>query len=245
MKKLIIIFTTLISLINTNASESLFIQGNEEYINENYEMAISLYDSIISNGFESSELFYNLGNCYYKKQDWANAIWYYEKSLKQNAANENASYNLEITNLKIIDRIEAIPQLFYKIWWKNIINLFSTKTRQILAIICTWAILIVQLLKHVKKIRRGYISTVLNLLTLILFATSYSSYEKTHNKMGAIVFSASVVVNSAPTENSTNLFTLHSGTKVELIDQIGKWINIKIANGNNGWIKESHCKILD
>ena len=63
--------------------------------------------------------------------------------------------------------------------------------------------------------------------------------------MKQLFFSSSVVVNSAPSNNSTNLFTLHSGSKVEIIDQIGNWINIQLVNGNSGWIKESECKILD
>ena len=134
MKKLIIIFITLCSLNNTYANDSLFLQANEEYINEKYEIAISIYDSILSNGFQSGELFYNLGNCYYKKNDWANAIWCYEKSLKIDINNKNAKHNLEIVNQKIVDRIENMPQIFYKIWWKNLINLFSIKTWQIIKV---------------------------------------------------------------------------------------------------------------
>ena len=127
MKRIILALSLLLCLKNT-AKETLFLQANKEYANENYSAAISLYDSITSIGLESSELFYNLGNCYYKNQDWANAIWHYEKSLKLNANNENTSHNLEITNLKIIDRIESIPELFYKRWWKSLISLLTTNT---------------------------------------------------------------------------------------------------------------------
>ena len=100
MKKLIIIFITLCSLNNTHANDSLFLQANEEYINEKYEIAISIYDSILSNGFQSSELFYNLGNCFYKKNDWANAIWYYEKSLKIDINNKKNKLYRELRDLK-------------------------------------------------------------------------------------------------------------------------------------------------
>ena len=206
MKKLIIIFITLCSLNNTHANDSLFLQANEEYINEKYEIAISIYDSILSNGFQSSELFYNLGNCFYKKNDWANAIWYYEKSLKIDINNKNAKHNLEIVNLKIVDRIETMPQIFYKIWWKNLINLFSIKAWQIIAIICTWLIFIFHLLKYFKNFTRKYIANVLYSITLIVFIISYTSNEIIHNQVEAIIFSKSLVVNSAPTDNSTNLF---------------------------------------
>ena len=75
--------TIILLLISTSiiAENSLFEQANKEYENQNYSIAISLYDSILNNGLESGELYYNLGNCYYKNQDWANVIWHYEKSL--------------------------------------------------------------------------------------------------------------------------------------------------------------------
>ena len=81
-------------------------------------------------------------------------------------------------------------------------------------------------------------------LALISFFATYSSYQAKITKKEAIIFTSSIVVNSAPTANSTNLFILHSGSKIEILDTIGEWINIKIANGSSGWIKESGCKIL-
>ena len=145
MKKIIIILSILLNLKFTTAKESLFLQGNEAYANENYSTAISCYDSILSNGIESSELFYNLGNCYYKTQNWANAIWNYEKALKLNPNNQNASYNLELTKIKTIDQIEALPDLFYKKWWDDLVSLSSTKNWQIFAILSIWIILIIQI----------------------------------------------------------------------------------------------------
>ena len=113
--------------IKTNAEITLFEQANREYKNENYSQAINLYNNIITNNMESSEIYYNLGNCYYKQKEWANAIWNYEKSL-QLKKNKKTLQNLELTQLKIIDKIEPIPELFYTRWWKNIVDLFTTKT---------------------------------------------------------------------------------------------------------------------
>ena len=81
-------------------------------------------------------------------------------------------------------------------------------------------------------------------LALISFFATYSSYQAKITKKEAIIFTSSIVVNSAPTANSTNLFILHSGSKIEILDTIGEWINIKIENGSSGWIKKSECKIL-
>ena len=243
MKQLTLILSILFCLKNF-ANESTFKQANEEYNKGNYTKAITLYDSIISNNLESSELYYNLGNCYYKTQDWANTVWHYEKSLKLNPNNLNVIHNLQLTKVKIKDQIEALPKLFYKRWWEDFIYLTTTKIWQILLIISIWVILIHQLIKRIFNYKNIYLSYLLNIILIILLCATYSSNLQ-YNKKEAVIFSKSVIVNSAPTVNSTNLFSLNSGTKIEVIDKIGDWINIKIINGNIGWIKESDCKILN
>lgn len=243
MKRIIFILSIFLSL-ETIAGETIFSKANEEYTNANYLAAISLYDSIISIGLESSELYYNLGNSYYKTQDWANAIWHYEKSLKLNTNNENALYNLEITKLKIIDKIEPLPQIFYETWWKSLIYLFSETTWKILTLIFIWIIFIIILINKSKNHKKKYSTLPFAILALILFCITQSLNHYNNNKTEAIIFSSSLEVNSAPTKNSTILFTIHSGTKIELVDQIGDWINIILENGNSGWIIKSNCKLI-
>ena len=237
MKKITLLLFILLC-IQTFAEQPLFKEGNKEYTNGNYSVAISLYDSILTKSLESSELYYNLGNSYYKTQDWANAIWHYEKSLKLRR-NKKTLQNLKLTRLKIIDRIELIPQLFYKKWWNNLTNIFSVKIWQILTILCIWIVLIISFTNYKKNI------FLASFTTLILLLLTHSSYKKNYNKKEAIIFSSTTTANSAPTNNSTNLFSLHSGTKVEIIDSINDWINVKIVNGDNGWIEKSDCKIID
>jgi len=242
MKRLIFILS-LLFCIQTFAGEQLFLQANKEYVNENYTAAVSLYDSILTKELESSELYYNLGNCHYKAQDWANAIWHYEKSLKLEK-NDKTIQNLELANLKIIDRIEEIPQLFYKKWWSSFISLFNTFSWQLISILIIWLALTIKILSQFTNYKKEYFLSILYSLALISIFATYSSYQKNITKKEAIIFTSSIVVNSAPTTNSTNLFSLHSGSKIEILDTIGEWINIKIANGNSGWIKESGCKVL-
>tara|TARA_B100001250_G_scaffold297206_1_gene258697 strand:- start:33 stop:764 length:732 start_codon:yes stop_codon:yes gene_type:complete len=243
MKKTIFIITILFNL-QTFSENSLFLEANQQYNKQNYKSAILLYDSIIANGLESSELYYNLGNCYYKKEEWANAIWNYEKSLSLKK-NTNTLENLELTKLKITDKIEPIPQLFYKKWWRNTINLVSVNMWQILTLLCIWIILIVQIITRFTTSKHKYSFHFLTILFIILLSISLSSYHENYQKPKAIIFSSSVNVNSAPTEDSKNLFSLHAGTKVRILDNIGDWINIKIEDGKNGWIKKSNCRILE
>ncbi len=242
MKRLIFILS-LLFCIQTFAGEQLFLQANKEYANENYTAAVSLYDSILNKGLESSELYYNLGNCHYKAQDWANAIWNYEKSLKLEK-NDKTIQNLELANLKIIDRIEEIPQLFYKKWWSSFISIFNTFSWQIISILIIWLALTIKILSQFTNYKKEHFLSILYSLLLISIFGTYSSYQANITKKEAIIFTSSIVVNSAPTTNSTNLFTLHSGSKIEILDTIGEWLNIKIENGSNGWIKKSACKVL-
>ena len=242
MKLKTLIITLLVS-ISSFASDQLFEKANKAYNNSDYTSAITLYDSILTIGLESSELYYNLGNCHYKEQDWANAIWHYEKSLKLEK-NDKTIQNLELANLKIIDRIEEIPQLFYIKWWSSFISMFNTFSWQLISILIIWLALLTKILSQFTNIKKDHFLSIFYSLAIISVLTTYSSYQSKITKKEAIIFTSSIVVNSAPTSNSTNLFSLHSGSKIEILDTIGEWINIKITNGNSGWIKKSDCKVL-
>ena len=242
MKKITSLLSILLC-IQTFAGEPLFLEGNKQYTNGDYLAAIALYDSILINQMESSELYYNLGNCYYKTQDWANAIWHYEKSL-QLKKNEKTIQNLELVKLKIIDRIEPLPQLFYKKWWSSLTQLLNTQAWQILALLCISFIFILQLISQFTLAKNRLITKIFSILSVIILLITQTSFHNNSTKKEAIIFSETITVNSAPTNNSVNLFTLHAGSKVEIIDSIGNWINIKIDNGNSGWIIQNSIKEL-
>jgi len=242
MKRITLLLFLCVSL-NAIADQPLFTKANTAYASDSITKAIALYDSILASGRESSELYYNIGNCYYKNKDWANAIWHYEKSV-QLTNNEQAKENLALTKLKIIDRIEAIPQLFYKKWWKSTQGLLSTKHWQYLAILSILLALLFGILNKLlnKNTKKNYIFFLTSALLLLLISSS--SYQNKIEKEEGVIFSSVVMVNSAPTSRSTELFTLHSGTKLEIADRIGDWIHIKISNGNSGWILKDSVKEL-
>jgi hypothetical protein len=242
MKRIIFILS-LFTCTQSFSSEQAFEQGNKQYINENYSAAISLYDSIIKTGMESSELYYNLGNCHYKTNDWANAIWHYEKSLQLNN-NEKTIHNLKLAKIKVIDRIEALPQLFYKKWWNNLTHTLKTQFWQILSLSGIGLIFILQLISQFTSLKSKLITKILSAITVIILLITQTSYHNNFTKKEAIIFSETITVNSAPSSSSTNLFILHTGSKVEITDVIGDWVNIKIANGNSGWIAQNSIKEL-
>ena len=242
MKRITLLLFLCISL-NVIADQTLFIKANTAYTNDSIIKAILLYDSILASGRESSELYYNLGNCYYKNKDWANAIWHYEKSL-QLTNNEQAKENLALTKLKIIDNIKILPQLFYKKWWASTQGLLSTKHWQYLAILSIFLALFLGILNKLlnKNTKKYYIFFLTSSLLLLLISSS--SYQNKIDKKEGIIFSSPAEIYNAPTENPIKLFTLHLGTKIEIIDRDKDWIQIKEANGNSGWVLQNAVKEL-
>jgi uncharacterized membrane protein len=151
---------------------------------------------------------------------------------------------LELAKLKIIDRIEPLPQLFYKKWWNNLIQTLNTQVWQILTLFGVGLIFILQLISQFTSLKSKLITKILSAITVIILLITQTSYHNNFTEKEAIIFSETITVNSAPTSSSTNLFTLHAGSKVEIIDLIGEWINVKIANGNSGWITGNSIKEL-
>ena len=152
MKNFVQIIILLICL-KSFAQENLFEQANDLYANGKYLEAINLYDSILNKKLESSELYYNLGNSYYKLSDWTNAIYYYEKSKKLKNSKETED-NLKLANTKIFDngKIASIPDFIYQKWWKKIQKILNTKNWQHLTIFSVWIFFLLWILdKFFKK----------------------------------------------------------------------------------------------
>ena len=234
MKKIIIIINILAS-VNTLANDSLFLNANKDYANEQYLEAIAKYDSIIINNLESPELYYNLGNCYFKTNEIHKAIYYYEKTLKHNPNYNDAKENLSLCQSKLIDKIDVMPELFYKRIWGEIKNSISFNTWFILTLISIWMMLLFSIYSLFKS-KNNIVEISLLSVSLILFIITISVNKDYVNDRSAIIYTTSTDIMSAPSEKSTKLFTLHIGTKLKINDQIGDWVNINIANGNKGWV---------
>jgi len=240
MKKIIFIICILCS-INIKADDSLFINANKDYANESYSEAIKKYESIINSNLESAELYYNLGNCYYKTEQIHKAIYYYEKTLKYNSDFNDASENILLCQLKLIDKIDSMPELFYKTIFKKIKKSLSFNNWFYLTIIFIWIVFLLSIFRVFKR-RNTFVLTNLFIVALILFFITYSVNTDYTNTRSAIIYASSTNIMSAPSDKSTNLFTLHIGTKINIKDQIGDWLNINISNGKKGWIRLSDIK---
>ena len=240
MNKLSLILVFLISF-NLYGNDSLFVSANSDYANQEYNAAIKKYNLILSSKLESPELYYNLANSFFKINEIHQAIYYYEKALKIKPDFDDAKENLEICNLQLIDKIEEIPELMITSLYNNIINFLSLKNWIYLTLFFIWVSLIIfSYNSFVKKNKKSVLYLVI--FSFFLFFITTKKYNQNINVKEAIIYSSVINVMSAPSEQSTNLFSLHIGTKVKIEDQIENWVNIRIANGKKGWVLIENLK---
>lgn len=247
MKKSLLVFTLLFySLgsfcINEAAAENLLKQANKAYASQDFNRASQLYDSLISLGYFSADVHYNLGNALYKQNRIAEAILHYEKSLKLDPGMDDAVYNLKLANMKTVDKIEPIPDFFIKQWWKSLLNIFHADVWASLTVLFLFSALlgfVVYLFAPVLLFKKSgfYLFICMLILTLFSWILADRQYKYLQKSTEAIVMTPTIHVNSSPTEGSTRLFVLHQGTKVDIEDSSNTWVKIRLPNGNQGWMK--------
>ncbi len=243
----IIVFIPLIML--ADSAKTLFDTANDYYAKGDYEMTISLCDSMIKNNVESAAIYYNLGNAWFKLDDVPKAIYYYEKAKKLEPNNEDINYNLKIANTKIADRIEPVPEFFLKTWWKKLVYSLNEKQWTIVNIgvyiVFLLFLIIFFVAKSISAKKTAFVfSIIFMVLSILSGLIGYNSYKlkTTHNT--AIIFTPTVNVKSAPDEGSSTLFILHQGSKVQLLENTSTWEKIKIANGSEGWVQKDDFEMI-
>ena len=241
MKK-IILFLNIFLCLNLQANDSLFTLASEDYANQDYSLAIDKYQSILSSGTESSELYYNIGNSYYRLNEIHQAIYFYEKSLKINPNFIEAIENLKLGNLLLIDKIEKMPEIFYKIYYENLKNFLSIKWWKITSLILVWTFLFIYLIKTILKRKLKLFQNIVLVLSFLCFLIYQDISNDSLENKEAIIYSQVIDIMSAPSEKANKLFTLHLGTKVKINDKIENWVNISLDNGSKGWVALKHLK---
>jgi len=248
MKKLFFSIVLLFSLVvNAQTSNELFSKANNLYQNGKYSEAIELYTSIEKEELQSDDLFFNLGNCYYKLNKVAPSIYYYEKALKINPIHQDASFNLAFAKRMSIDVIEELPQTFLQRFSSTVIQKLTFETWAIIAVLSSFLVAILFLLYHFAYSSRKklfYFNTsIFALFVLIITAFfSFHNYNTIQKNRAAIIFVDKVEIKNAPSTSSDTVFELHEGTKVVILDELESWQKIKIADGKIGWIYAEDLK---
>jgi tetratricopeptide (TPR) repeat protein len=250
MKKLLFLLLIIAnSLIAQNANE-LFNSANELYKNDKFNEAIELYKKIESNGMVSSDLYYNIGNSYYKLNEVGPSIYYFEKALKLNPLNEDAQNNLIFARRLALDNIQELPKTVFQKFNINYLQKLSYNQWAIVLVGFTFLASLLFLLYYFSETpgRKRFffttssISIIFFVIVLLITINQYSFYQ---NNKEAIVFAEKTEVRNAPTLNSEEVFTLHEGAKVIVLDAIDNWKKIKIADGKLGWIIADEIKLFE
>lgn len=237
---LLFLGSSLFAGLQAQTEQTLFETANEAYKENRYEEAIAAYEQILDKGVEAPDLYYNLGNAYYKQASLGKAILYYEKALKLNPADEDVMFNLEQMHALLTDKISTVPEPFYREWANAFKSTFSIDTWARLAVIFMGIAFVFALLflwakqagaKRMSFIVSGLTFLVAILLTLIAWRTSASTQKE------AIMMAHNSYIKSAPDDNSEDLFILHEGTKVVYLEYFDGWKKIKLSDGMIGWVK--------
>lgn len=256
LKKFLLIAFLLINCNFSFSNENLLQQieaGNKFYSNQEYDNAINSYNAVLNEGFEAPELYYNLGNAFYKKGEIAQAILNYERAKILAPEDEDISYNLQIAQTVIVDKIEIVPEFIMKTWYRLFIDIFSSQTWSLLSIftfISGLSCLLWFLFSSSVAVKKTTF-----LVAVILMITSFTSIiaartqsDRINNRNTAIVFEPSVTVKSSPAVDATDIFVIHEGTKITIRDEFNKgeeeWIEIRLSDGNVGWIKKSAVEVI-
>lgn len=224
--------------------EQAFMQANHYYNESRYDSALVIYKSIIDEGYTSVPLLYNMGNTYFKLKDYPMAILNYEKALKLDPTNEEVKENLSIANALITDKIEPLPVFFLTKIWNNISNQLTANAWAITSLLLL-ALTMLSIFFYIttRKIGVKKATFFTNIIFALLFICAMIiSYQKhtilnTHNE--AIVIVPTITVKSSPSSSGVDLFVLHEGSKVIVMDSERDWDKIKIADGSIGWVPSS------
>ena len=219
-------------------------EADSAYIRGQYQQAIKDYEMLLKQG-ASADLYYNLGNAYYRSENITRAVLNYERALLLSPGDRDVRFNLQIARAKTIDKIVPESEMFFFTWYRSLVNLMSVDAWAWTALIAL-ALLIVLLLVYLfsDRIWLRKVGFFGGFVLLILFALSnlfaWQQKQDLLFRKGAIVISPSVTVKSTPAKNGTDLFILHEGTKVSITDGTMKgWMGIRIADGKEGWIESN------
>ena len=243
-----IIFTLFILNFQSQV-EDVFDEGNILYNKGKYIEAIDKYNSIIMAGKESSELYYNLGNAYYKINNIANSIYYFEKSLLLDPNNKETKNNLVFSQNMTIDRIETVPVNQLTKFISNFTNIFDYSTWIFNAILFEFLSMIVfslYLFSKNSRVKKRYFSfgsifLICFIIFLIVGINSKSNFERNNP---AILFENRISFKSEPNERSEEIFILNEGTKVNVLEKLNEWSQIELLNGSKGWILNSTYQLI-
>jgi len=227
-----------------DSTSVLWEKANEFYVSEEYQEAVSAYEGILESGLESAKLYFNLGNAYYKTGDINNAVLNYERAKILAPHDRDIAFNLSLARQFVVTDIEELPQPFFVRWRNRLLNLYPADAWSKISIgAFIFFLIMLGFFLYSKNIsvRRlsFWIGIVAVLVSGLTFSFAAGQKKKITERNHAIVFCPRVTVKSAPSDTGTDLFLLYEGVKVEISDSLKTWKEIRLSDGNVGWLPDS------
>lgn len=246
------IFALLVLLFVSVANaqhEPLFNNGTEAYNQGDYNKAIASYLGILEQGQHSAELYYNLGNSYYKLNQIAPSIYYYEKALLLKPNDPEIKNNLAYAQNMTLDAIETMPETGVSRIYGSVVGVLSFDQWGYTAVVFMMLFIFLYIafyyLNYATKKRIAFIAALLFLLMSISATIlAFLAFRDFKADQPAIVFSDEVIIKSEPNNRSLEVFRLHEGTKLNVIEEFNDWKKIRIADGQIGWLSSENIKLL-
>ncbi|SFU60215.1 SH3 domain-containing protein [Pustulibacterium marinum] len=250
MKKFIYIFLFLVSFVGfSQDNEALFRKATDLYNAKKYEDAISKYEQILKNGEDSANLYYNLANAHYKLSHIAPSIYYYEKALQLAPNDADIKNNITFAKNMTIDAIQPLPKTDWQKFKENTIGRYTYNGWAVIGVVCMFLFVIfvsVYFLVYKSLQKRIFfiLAGIMLLLCIVTNIFAYIQFDVVHDSNFAIVYVPETNVKSEPNASADEIFMLHEGTKVELMNELNGWRKIKLADGKTGWLPEPDVKKL-
>lgn len=231
----------------TIQGQTNFDKANTFYQKADYNAAITAYQLELSSKMHSAEVYFNLGNCYYKLNKVAPAIYYYEKALLLAPNDAEIQNNLQFAQKMTIDEIAPVIEVGFEKILSNFTSSLHFDSWAILAIVFAFGVLLCfsfYFFNYSSSVKRIFVIGIF--ITLLGFLLSIFSgyYEKSkyENTNPAIVFADVCSVKSEPRSTATESFVLHAGTKVLVIEKLNNFIKIQLPDLKTGWVKNEEIK---
>ncbi|MGE4586416.1 MAG: tetratricopeptide repeat protein [Mangrovibacterium sp.] len=245
MKRIYSIILLILGLtVNLHAQDSLLVQANRNYAAGRYEQAVKQYLEILNSKIESAEVYYNLGNAWYKSGQYTRAIINYERARLLAPRDEDIRFNLELANQHVVDAIDPLPQVFFIRWWNKLANQHTADGWARISLSSfILALILAGFFFFSKSSGIKRLAFWLGIPGIVISVFSYNFAARQEKLLTghrfAIITQPSVTVKSSPSEGGTDLFLIHEGLKIEIRDSLGSWKEIRLADGNQGWLPEN------
>ena len=253
MRKILLIILSITMALPVFADEvkdSLWAKGVETYSEGNFDEALESFTSLENLGYASPELYYNIGNCYFKKENYiGKSILYYERALISDPSFDDAENNLALAQEFTLDRIDVVPEFVLLTWTKQFRDCLSSNSWAYISVVLFALVAIFLLLfrfsRSVALRKTSFsIAIIAFVFAVISFIFSASLNKKMNSQDEAIVMMPVTSVKSSPSSSQSSLFIIHEGTKVEILEELGDWSRIELSDGRQGWIVSKDMEII-